>query len=131
MQTNNPATEQADATETAQQRNEALEEEANNAWRWGEHWRDQWQELATEPQEAGKTVGLTQGGELVDMQETTATSERTGGATTEEHYAAGLVIECFGSDSPQALRFAQFVAERIGLPWLADSAPTTTAGAQA
>ncbi|WP_440105677.1 hypothetical protein [Acidovorax sp. BL-A-41-H1] len=96
MQTTTPATEQAEATkaitalrkrlsrwelehlrahcaeladklESAQHRIEALEEEANQAWRWSEHWRDQSQELANELHEAGKTVGLTIDGELVVM----------------------------------------------------------------
>lgn len=66
----NHCAELADKAETAQQRVEELEEEVRNAWRWGEHWRDQSQELVTELQEAGKTVGLTIDGELVMMPET-------------------------------------------------------------
>ena len=58
----------ADRLEAAQHRIEALEEEVSNAWRWGEHWRDQSQELANELHEAGKTVGLTVDGELVVME---------------------------------------------------------------
>jgi len=64
--------------------------------------------------------------------ETTASSasKATGSYTEQEHYAAGLVIECFGADSAEALRFVQHIAKRNGLPWLTDRAPADAATAE-
>lgn len=61
-----------------------------------------------------------------------AASQRIGGATTEEHHAASLVMECFGADSQEALRFTRHIVERNGLTWLDDQdAPTATYEPQA
>lgn len=118
--------------ETALERIDALESEASRAWDAADSWREDAMQMVNELQDKGKAIGLTQSGELVVMPETTdTTSHLIGGATAEEHHAAALVMECFGTDSPESMRFAQFIVERNGLPWLADGAPTATTGAQA
>lgn len=59
--------EQADRLETAQERIDALESEASRAWDAAESWRMNAMELVDDLQEAGQTIGLTQGGQLVVM----------------------------------------------------------------
>lgn len=66
----------AQRLETAHTRIETLESEVWRAWDAADSWRDQTHELVTELHEAGKTIGLTQGGELVVM----ATAEDGGAA---------------------------------------------------
>ncbi|WP_426304051.1 hypothetical protein ACN9MJ_13635 [Acidovorax facilis] len=118
--------------ETALERIDALESEASRAWDVAESWREDAMQMVNELQDKGKNIGLTQSGELVAMPEATNTTNHLiDGATAEEHRAAALVMACFGTDSPEALRFSQFIVERNGLPWLADSAQTTTTGVQA
>ncbi len=92
----NHCAELADKAETAQQRVEALEKEVRNAWRWGEHWRDQSQELVTELQEAGKTVGLTIDGELVVMPD----AQPAASATDAIAYALAHAITPIGTLLP-------------------------------
>lgn len=93
----------ADKLEIAQHRIEVLEDEANQAWRWGEHWRDQSQELATELQEAGKTVGLTIGGELVVMPE----QKPTAAATALQRRARLGIVAAAAANNPYNLRYWQ------------------------
>lgn len=57
--------------EAAQERFEALQAETSRAWDTAESWRMDAMDLVTDLEEAGKTVGLTQGGQLVVMQEGT------------------------------------------------------------
>lgn len=40
--------------------------------------------------------------------------------------AIACAMDCFGASSPEALRFAQYMVERSGLPWLTDAAPAAT-----
>lgn len=66
----------ADRLEAAEQRIEALEVEAARAWDTADAWREDAQRLVEELEDAGATVGLTQGGALVvcgDAQPTTPT----------------------------------------------------------
>ena len=59
----------AERLEAAQERIDALESEVSRAWDAAESWRDDAMALSEDLQEAGKTVGLTQGGQLVVVDE--------------------------------------------------------------
>ena len=59
----------ADRLETAQERIDALESEVSRAWDAAESWRDDAMALSEDLQEAGKTIGLTQAGQLVVVEE--------------------------------------------------------------
>ncbi len=61
------AQEQADRLEAAQERIEALESEASRAWDTAESWRMDAMDLVNDLEKAGRTVGLTQSGQLVAM----------------------------------------------------------------
>ena len=55
--------------EDARERIDALEREVSNAWRCAESWQEDAERLVQDLQEAGKTIGLTQGGQLVVVEE--------------------------------------------------------------
>jgi phosphoserine phosphatase len=60
----------AQRLDDALSRIDTLESEVSRAWDAADSWRDQTHELVNDLHEAGKTVGLTMGGELVVLAET-------------------------------------------------------------
>lgn len=107
---------------------DALESEASRAWDAADSWREQATELVNDLHEAGKTVGLTIDGELVVMADQQPAADQNASDLTQlDQYAAGLAVQCFGADSPEALRLAKYIVERSGKKWLTENAPATTA----
>ena len=77
--------------------------------------------------------------QLADVQEelayeqSRAAAHRTSNSpfSDEQQLAAGLVVECFGPESPEALRFTRHIVARRGLPWLTEPASRTNQDALA
>lgn len=63
------AARQEEQLQAALERIEALESEASHAWRTAESWREDAMQLIKDLEEHGAQVGLTQGGQLVTMQQ--------------------------------------------------------------
>lgn len=56
----------------------------------------------------------------------TADIKGNGTLPAADQQAVAMVMECFGSGSPEALQFAKYVVLRNGLEWLTDEATLFT-----